>query len=88
MWYQSEFTNTSTDWLTRIQKRNQYIDYDLNLFMYRNIKNCFARKMEGVEASAENGSRHNNLDNIYVELNSTPSELLQTVKELIYELQL
>ena len=38
--------------------------------------------MEGVEASAENGSHHNNPDNIYVELNNQPSKLLQTVKEL------
>ena len=36
--------------------------------------------MEGVEASAENLSQHNNPDNIYVELNNQPSELLQTVK--------
>ena len=43
--------------------------------------------MEGVEASAENGSQHNNIDNIYVKLNDPPSELLQTVKELKYELQ-
>ena len=42
----------------------------------------FCRKMECVEASAENGSQHNNLDNIYVELNNPPSELLQIVKEL------
>ena len=34
--------------------------------------------MEGVEAYAENGSQHNNPDNIYVELNNP--ELLQTVK--------
>ena len=43
--------------------------------------------MEGVEASAKNGSQHNNLDNIYVELNNPPSELLQIVKELKDELQ-
>ena len=42
--------------------------------------------MEGVEASAEIGSHPNNLDNIYVELNNQPSELLQTVKELKDEL--
>ena len=36
--------------------------------------------MEGVEASAEDGSHHTNLDNIYVELNNQPSELLQIVK--------
>ena len=41
--------------------------------------------MEGVEASLENGSQHNNPDNIYVELNN--SELLQTFKELKEELQ-
>ena len=38
--------------------------------------------MEGVEASAENVSQHDNSNNIYVELNNPPSELLQTVKEL------
>ena len=43
--------------------------------------------MEGVEAFAKNGSQHNNLDNIYVELNNPPSELLQTVKELKDELR-
>ena len=43
--------------------------------------------MEGVEAFAENGSKYNNPDNIYVELNNPPSELLQIVKELKDELQ-
>ena len=43
--------------------------------------------MEGVESYPENGSHHNNLDNIYVELNNQPSELLQIVKELKDELQ-
>ena len=43
--------------------------------------------MEAVEASAKNGSQHNNPDNIYVELNNPPSELLQIVKDLKYELQ-
>ena len=43
--------------------------------------------MEGVEASAENGSHHNNPENIYVELNNTPSQLLQIMKELKDELQ-
>ena len=38
--------------------------------------------MEGVESSAEDGSHHNNLDSIYVELNNQPLELLQTVKDL------
>ena len=38
--------------------------------------------MEGLEASAKDGSHHNNLDNIYVELNNQPFELLQTVKDL------
>ena len=41
--------------------------------------------MEGGEASAENGSQHNNPDNFYVDLNNT--ELLQTAKELKEELQ-
>ena len=47
----------------------------------------FCRKMEGIEASAKNGSQHNNPDNIYVELNNPPSQLLQTVNELKDELQ-
>ena len=41
--------------------------------------------MEGVEASAENGSKHNNPDNFYVDINNL--ELLQIVKELKEELQ-
>ena len=40
--------------------------------------------MEGVEASAENGSQLNNPDNFYVDLNNP--ELIQTVKELKEEL--
>ena len=43
--------------------------------------------MEGVEASAEDGSHHNNPDNIYLELNNQPTKLLQTVKDLKAELQ-
>ena len=43
--------------------------------------------MEGVEASAENGSQHNNLDNIYVEMDNPYLELLQIVKELKDELK-
>ena len=43
--------------------------------------------MEGVEASVENGSQHSNPDNIYVELNNPPSDLLHIVKELKDELQ-
>ena len=42
--------------------------------------------MEGVEASAENGSHHNNPHNIYVEFNNQPSYLLQIVKDLKDEL--
>ena len=42
--------------------------------------------MEGIEASVEDGFHHNNLDNIYVELNNQPSKLLQTVKYLRAEL--
>ena len=38
--------------------------------------------MEGVEAYAKDGSHHNNPDNIYVELNNQPFELLQTIKNL------
>ena len=36
---------------------------------------------------AENGSHHNNPDNIYVEPNNPPSKLLQIVKELKDEIQ-
>ena len=43
--------------------------------------------MEGVEASAEDGSHHNNPNKIYVELNNQPSQLLQIVKYLRVELQ-
>ena len=43
--------------------------------------------MEGVEAFAGNGSQHNNPDNICVELNNPPSELLKTVKDLKDKLQ-
>ena len=43
--------------------------------------------MEGVEASVEDGSHHNNIDNIYMELNNQPSELLRIVKDLKVELQ-
>ena len=43
--------------------------------------------MEGVEAFAEDGSHHNNPDNIYVELNNQQSELIQTIKDLRAELQ-
>ena len=43
--------------------------------------------MRGVEASAKDGSHHNNPYNIYVELNNQLSELLQTVKDLRAELQ-
>ena len=43
--------------------------------------------MEGVEASVEDGSHHNNPDNIYVELNNQLSELPQIVKYLKIELQ-
>ena len=43
--------------------------------------------MEGVEASAEDGSHHNNPDNIYVELNNQPFKLLQSIKGLKAELQ-
>ena len=41
--------------------------------------------MEGAEASAENGSQHNNPDNFYVDLNNL--KLLQTIKDLKEELQ-
>ena len=47
----------------------------------------FCRKMEGVEASAENGSWHNKPDNIYVELNNPPSDLLEIFKWVKDELQ-
>ena len=38
--------------------------------------------MERLEAYVEDGSHHSNLDNIYVELNNQPFELLQTVRDL------
>ena len=41
--------------------------------------------MANVESSAENGTQHNNRDNIYVDLND--SELLQIVRQLRDELQ-
>ena len=41
--------------------------------------------MENIEASTENGTQHNNSDNIYVDLNNM--ELLETVRELRDELQ-
>ena len=51
------------------------------MYLYPEIKNLFCRKMEGVEAFTENGSQHNNTDNIYVEFENPTSELLQIVKE-------
>ena len=45
----------------------------------------FCRKIENVEASAENGPQHNNPNTIYVDLNNP--KLLQTVRELRDELQ-
>ena len=39
------------------------------------------QEMEGVEASVEDGSHHNNPNNIYVELNNQPYELIQNVKD-------
>ena len=42
--------------------------------------------MEGVEAFAKDGSHHNNPDNLYVELNNQPCELLWTVWDLKDEL--
>ena len=44
--------------------------------------------MEGVEAYIEYGSHHINPDNIYVELNNQPSELLQTVRDFKGYLQI
>ena len=87
MWYQRKFPNTSLEyWLNlHTKQENKNTDHVLNLFLYRNI-NCIMQKMEGVEASAENGSHHNNPYNIYVELNNQPSELIETVKELKDEL--
>ena len=45
------------------------------------------QEIEGVEASTEDGSHYNNPDNIYVELNNQPFELLQIVKDLKPKLQ-
>ena len=88
MWYQSEFPNTSPkDWLnSHTKQENKNIDHVLKLFLYISINFSILYKIEGVEASAEDGSHHNNLDNIYVELNNQPSELFQTVKGLKAEL--
>ena len=44
------------------------------------------QEIEAVEAFVQDGSHHKNLDNIYMELNNQPSELLQTVKDLKAEL--
>ena len=44
------------------------------------------QEIEGVEAYVEDRSHHNNPDNIYVELNNQPFELLQTIKDLKDEL--
>ena len=54
--------------------------------MYRNINFYFTGngRSRGI---VEDGSHHNNTDNIYLELNNQPSELLQTVKDLKAELQ-
>ena len=41
--------------------------------------------MENVETSAKNGPQHNNLDNIYVDLNNL--ELLPTIRDLKDDLQ-
>ena len=66
MWYQSEFPNTRPEyWLTCMKNRNII---------------CILQEMERVEAYFEDGSHHNNPDNIYVALNNQPSKLLQTVK--------
>ena len=43
--------------------------------------------MEGAKAYAKDGSHHSNPNNIYVELNNQPYELIQTVKDLKNELQ-
>ena len=37
--------------------------------------------MEGGGSYAKDGSHYNNLDNIYVELNTQPSELVKIVKD-------
>ena len=73
MWYQSEFPNIRIDWLTRIQIRNKiYWSYFKFIYVHK-YKILFCREMEGVEASTENESHHNNPSNIYVELNNQPS---------------
>ena len=48
------------------------------------------QEIEGVEASTEDGSHHNeqnNPDNLYMELNDQPSEILWTIKDLKAGLQ-
>ena len=87
MWYQSEFPNTRPDWITRIQTKTTNILIMFYIYFCIEICNLFCRKMEGVEAFDKIGSQHDNPNNIYVELNNPPSELLQIVKELKDELQ-
>ena len=65
----------------------QSTDLCLKIVYVQKYKFCILQEMEGVEASAEDGSHHNNLDNIYVELNNQPYELIQTIKSLKDELQ-
>ena len=83
MWYQSEFQTLGLiDSLS--YKEKQCTNFILQLFISINIKYVL-QEMENVEASAENGSQHNNPDNFYVELNNL--ELLQIVREFKDELQ-
>ena len=56
------------------------------MFQYININFYFAGNGRS-RCTIEDGSHHNNPDNIYVELNNQPYELLQTTKDLKTELQ-
>ena len=57
------------------------------MITYVEITIIYFNRQEGVEEFIEDGSHHNNPDNIYVELNNQSFELLQTIKDLEYELQ-
>ena len=65
MWYQSEASNTRLEAAsTRIQNRKTKILTMLKK-IYVHKYNYFLQEMEGVEAFVEDGSHHNNPDNLY-----------------------
>ena len=87
MWYQSEFQNTRPDWFTCMQIRKKIYWSCLHLFLYKNIKFVLQENWM-CWSVAENGSQHNNPDNIYVKINNPTSELIQIVIELKDEIQI